>query len=173
MFAKALSRIGKIESCIEFGANIGLNLKALKTLYPNLSLGAIEINTKAAHRLQEIEDVEVINDSILNFTPSLYKKFDLVLVKGVLIHINPKQLKNVYEKMYNSSKKYILISEYYSPVPVNVLYHGKKDRLFKRDFAGEILDLYRDLKLIDYGFVYHRDTNFPQDDSNCFLIEKI
>ena len=73
------------------------------------------------------------------------------MVKGVLIHINPDQLNNIYEKIYYSSNKHILIADYYSPEPVNVLYHRKKDRLFKRDLAGEILELYRDLVLIEYG----------------------
>jgi spore coat polysaccharide biosynthesis protein SpsF len=44
--------------------------------------------------------------------------------------------------------------------------------LFKRDFAGEMLDKYADLKLCDYGFVYHREK-FSQDDISWFLLEKI
>jgi hypothetical protein len=44
--------------------------------------------------------------------------------------------------------------------------------LYKRDFAGEMLDRYPDLQLVDYGFSYHRDQNFPQDDANWFLLEK-
>ena len=35
-----------------------------------------------------------------------------------------------------------------------------------------MLDAFPDLRLIDYGFVYHRDPNFPQDDLNWFLMEK-
>ena len=31
---------------------------------------------------------------------------------------------------------------------------------------------YNDLDLVDYGFIYHRDKNFPQDDLNWFLLEK-
>jgi len=31
---------------------------------------------------------------------------------------------------------------------------------------------YQDLQLIDYGFVYHRDPNWPQDDLHWFLMEK-
>ena len=34
--------------------------------------------------------------------------------------------------------------------------------------VGSILDL----TLLDYGFLYHRDNNFPQDDISWFLIEK-
>jgi len=44
--------------------------------------------------------------------------------------------------------------------------------LFKRDFAGEMLERFADLKLLDYGFVYRRDPNFPQDDITWFLLEK-
>ena len=40
------------------------------------------------------------------------------------------------------------------------------------NFAGEMLDRFRDLRLVDYGFVYHRDVNFPQDDITWFLMEK-
>jgi spore coat polysaccharide biosynthesis protein SpsF len=70
------------------------------------------------------------------------------------------------------SSRYILVCEYYNPTPVSIDYRGHSDRLFKRDFAGEILDLYTDLTLRDYGFVYHRDTNFPLDDITWFLLEK-
>ena len=100
------------------------------------------------------------------------KKWDLVLVKGVFIHLNPESLNDVYEKIYNCSNKYILISEYYNPTPVSINYRGHKNKLFKRDFAGEILDTFDDLELHSYGFGYHRDLNFPQDDENWFLLEK-
>ena len=38
--------------------------------------------------------------------------------------------------------------------------------------AGEILDRYPSLQLVDYGFAYRRDPNFPQDDITWFLMEK-
>jgi spore coat polysaccharide biosynthesis protein SpsF len=44
LFSKILSRTKTIESVIEFGANIGLNLIAIKQLLPNVDLSAIEIN---------------------------------------------------------------------------------------------------------------------------------
>jgi len=34
------------------------------------------------------------------------------------------------------------------------------------------MDIYKDCKLIDYGFSYRRDPAFPQDDITWFLIEK-
>ena len=42
------------------------------------------------------------------------------------------------------------LAEYYNPTPVSVLYRGHKGKLFKRDFAGEMLDKYNDLNIIDY-----------------------
>lgn len=44
--------------------------------------------------------------------------------------------------------------------------------MIRRDFAGEMLDKYSDLQLVDYGFVCHRDGAFPDDDTNWFLLEK-
>jgi spore coat polysaccharide biosynthesis protein SpsF len=35
-----------------------------------------------------------------------------------------------------------------------------------------MLDMFPALKLIDYGFAYHRDPAFPQDDVTWFLMEK-
>jgi hypothetical protein len=52
-----------------------------------------------------------------------------------------------------------------------VEYRGHADKLFKRDFAGEMIDRF-DLKLIDYGFFYHRDNYFSFGDSSWFLLEK-
>ena len=91
---------------------------------------------------------------------------------GVLIHINPEKLPSVYKLMYQSSSRYILLAEYYNPKPTEVVYRGHTGQLFKRDFAGEILEAFPDLCLVDYGFVYHLDPNFAQDDTNWFLMEK-
>ena len=97
---------------------------------------------------------------------------ELSLIKGVLIHINPDLLQQVYEILYKLTKRYLFVAEYYNPTPVTVTYRGNKDKLFKRDFAGEIMDQYADLLLVDYGFTYHRDPAFPQDDITWFLLEK-
>ena len=65
-----------------------------------------------------------------------------------------------------------MICEYYNPSPTTIAYRGHSDRLFKRDFAGEMLEKFSDLKLVDYGFSYHRDNSFPQDDITWFLLQK-
>lgn len=172
-FKRVLSAIpnGDIRNCIEFGANIGLNEDALHQLYPDLELDAIEINKKAVSFLKKKNYIRKIHHtSILNY--EVQKAYDLVLIKGVLIHINPDALEAVYEKLYRSSQKYILLAEYYNPTPVEVAYRGYAARLFKRDFCGEMMDKYKDLALKDYGFVYHRDPVYPMGDVNWFLLQK-
>lgn len=170
-FSKALRQVGKPYSLIEFGANIGMNLNAIMTLYPKIKLHGIEINQKASHFLSEIIGKEnVSNQSIFDF--STINKFEVTLIKGVLIHINPDMLKVVYQKLYTTSSKFILVCEYYNPSPVTINYRGNSEKLFKRDFAGEMLQEFPDLKLVDYGFVYKKDPAFPQDDITWFLMSK-
>lgn len=171
LFSTILAACGPVASVIEFGANIGLNLIALKQLLPAADLSAIEINDTAAAALRELGGVKVYHQSILDFAPDAPR--ELAFTKGVLIHINPDMLPEVYQRLYHSSSRYICVAEYYNPSPVEVNYRGHEARLFKRDFAGELLDAYPDLRLVDYGFSYHRDNNFPQDDINWFLLEKV
>lgn len=170
-FAKALRTTRGVNTCIEFGANIGMNLKALKLLYPTQEQHGIEINADAARELsQVIPPSHVYYSSILDFNPE--RAWDLALIKGVLIHINPDELPQVYDKLVAASMKYLLVAEYYNPAPVSIPYRGQKDRLFKRDFAGEIMDRHPLMELVDYGFAYRRDPSFPQDDITWFLMEK-
>ncbi|MCA0213580.1 MAG: pseudaminic acid biosynthesis-associated methylase [Proteobacteria bacterium] len=170
-FAKALRQARGLASCIEFGANIGMNLRALKLLHPGQQQYGIEINPEAARQLGEVVGpANVMQQSILDYQPS--RTFDLVLIKGVLIHINPDVLPDVYDRLVQSTGKYLLVGEYYNPAPVAINYRGHSDRLFKRDFAGEIMERHPNMQLVDYGFAYRRDPNFPQDDITWFLMEK-
>lgn len=159
-----------VGSIMEIGANIGLNLLAIKNLLPDSKFSAIEINPLAAVELNKSKFIDVHNESILNFKNN-GMQYDFVFTKGVLIHINPDFLDQVYEKMYQMSSRYICVIEYYNPTPVTINYRGHQDKLFKRDFAGDLLDRYSDLSLVDYGFVYHRDA-YPQDDLTWMLLKK-
>lgn len=173
-FSRALKSAGNIDSCIEFGANIGMNLRSLKLLYPSLKTFGIEINKQASEVLvKHLGEQNVFNGSVLDF--EIAEKFQLSLIRGVLIHINPNMLQDVYQKLYEASSKYILLIEYYNPKPVEVPYRGHQGKLFKRDFAGEMLDKFADLRLVDYGFGYHRDQSLhgKVDDGTWFLLEKV
>ena len=157
-----------VSSFMEFGANIGMNARAIKLLFPKSYFSGVEVNNKAFEELSQVAD-EAYLETIEHFTVS--KKFDVVFTKGVLIHINPENLGDVYEKMYTCSNKYLLVIEYYNPTPVTIEYRGNQDKLFKRDFAGEIMQRYPDVSLVKYGFAYHA-SSFPQDDLTWFLLEK-
>jgi spore coat polysaccharide biosynthesis protein SpsF len=153
---------------LELGANIGLNYLGIQDIEPSINYTGVEINPLAHGELSKL-GVKAVLASIFDYEPS--EQFDLTFTKGVLIHINPSRLNHVYETLYKASKKYLLVVEYYNPTPVEIEYRGHSGKLFKRDFAGEMLDRFPDLKLVSYGFCYHRDE-FPQDDSTWFLMEK-
>ncbi|UGB46560.1 methyltransferase domain-containing protein [Frateuria edaphi] len=169
--AKALAAAQSLDSCIEFGANVGMNLQALRLLYPGLEQHAVEINAAAVAELRRfLAPDHVHHASVLEFAPA--RTWDLVLIKGVLIHINPDWLGKVYDALHAGTGRYLLVCEYYSPTPQAITYRGHSDRLFKRDFCGEILARHRDLRLVDYGFAYRGDPKHPQDDITWFLMEK-
>ena len=95
-FAKILSRTSGMKSVIEFGSNIGNNLKAIKMLIPDVQAAAIEINHQAVEHLKADKffenQLEVYEASILEYTPA--KTYDMALISGVLIHINPDELQS-------------------------------------------------------------------------------
>ncbi|MBU0909085.1 MAG: pseudaminic acid biosynthesis-associated methylase [Proteobacteria bacterium] len=170
MFARMIDRTTGVRSLIELGANIGNNLRVLDQLLSGAELAAVEINQDAVDVLRRWGRTEVYHHSILDFQTD--RQYDLSLICGVLIHMNPQVLPQVYDLLYQLSKRYIFLAEYYNPTPVEIPYRGHSGKLFKRDFAGEMLDRFSDLRLLDYGFVYHRDNNFPLDDLTWFLLEK-
>ena len=99
-------------------------------------------------------------------------QFELSISYGVLIHQPEEKLNDYYQKLYELSKKYILITEYFSPYPVTVKYRDHDNKLFKRDFAKEFWNNFPDLKLIDYGFFWSQDQFTNGDDTNWFLFQK-
>ena len=165
MFAKILPKCYGVKRIIELGAGTGENLAALKELTP-AELWGVEINEMAAQR---IPCGNVIRGNALSFT--VPQKCDLAFTKGFLIHVHPDDLPKAYAKLVECSTRYVLVCEYYNPTPLMVRYRGENDRLWKRDFAGELMDAYQ-LELVDYGFIYHRDLLWPQDDISWFLMER-
>jgi pseudaminic acid biosynthesis-associated methylase len=171
LFSKILKSCPALHSAAELGCNIGLNLIALHRINRQLKLRGYEINEKAALVAREEKIAEIVNTTVVE-TLDASQKFDLTFTKGVLIHINPEMLPVVYQNLYDLSNRYIMVCEYYNPTPVNIEYRGYKDRLFKRDFAGELIQKYK-MKLIDYGFNYHNDGYLTNDDTTWFLLDKL
>ncbi len=171
LFARILSAADRLDSVLELGCNVGLNLAALRHLLPEAELTGVEINAKAAALAAAHSGADAVaNASIFAFEAD--RAWDLVFTKGVLIHIAPEKLGDVYAALYRLSSRYLMVCEYYNPTPIEIEYRGHAGRLFKRDFAGELLDAFPDLRLVDYGFCWRRDRQFAQDDATWFLLEK-
>jgi len=169
MWTRMLRSAKNVSSIREFGCNIGLNLVALKKLHQKLKLFGHEINEEAVLKANEFNVAKIKRESIIDKIED--EPVDLTFTSVVLIHINPKHLSNVYENLVNGTNRYVLVSEYYNPTPIEIDYRGHSEKMYKRDFAGELIDNYG-LKLVDYGFLYKRDNWAPQGDVNWFLLEK-
>lgn len=169
MWSRILSSMCKISTMRELGCNIGVNLSALHSLQPELRLFGHEINEKAVRQARKLSIAEITHGSIVEMIDM--EPVDCVFTAGVLIHINPAHLKQVYRNIVYGTKRYVVLAEYYNPTPVKLPYRGQKNALFKRDFAGDLIEHFG-LKLVDYGFVYHREHFAPQDDVHWFLLEK-
>jgi pseudaminic acid biosynthesis-associated methylase len=170
MWSQMLRSANRLTSIKELGCNIGLNLKALHHLNPTYELSGVEINEVAAYKARAL-DIGAISCNTIT-EPLEEDKVDLTFTAAVLIHINPEKLEQVYQNLVALSHRYVLVAEYYNPTPTEVNYRGHSERLFKRDFAGDLIDSYG-LNLVDYGFWYKRD-NVAQEfgDVSWFLLEK-
>lgn len=177
LFRKALTPLfwhkPRAARIIEFGANRGLNLIALAriTSFADVEFTAVEINGTAIEELHKL-GVKVVDASMTDPAKPWGNGYDLSLSIGVLIHVQPELLPAAYDALYESSQRYILIAEYFSPNPVEIEYRGEGGRLWKRNFAGEMMDRFPDLKMADYGFVSDRDPYVPLDNINWYLLQK-
>ena len=115
LFDKILSHTQGVTSAIEFGANIGNNLRALRDLLPEAELHSVEINATAAAEIEAWGGATVEVASLLDFEPS--RQWDLSFTKGVLIHLPPEALPGVYDKLVAASSRYVMVCEYYNPTP--------------------------------------------------------
>jgi len=170
-FAQILQKTYGVKKICELGANRGHNLQAIASLSSNFELTGVELNQAAFSELKTITGIQAIQSSIQEF--KTHKKFDLLFTSGVLIHVNPDDLPIVYKKMYDASSRYILINEYYNPAPIEINYRGHNSKLFKRDFAQELIQYHNEkLLVIDYGFLWQH-IHKSWDNTTWFLMEKV
>lgn len=170
LFGKVLGSAENCGTVLELGAGSGMNVEAVRSVFPRSVYTAVEINKSACEDLGKIEGVEVVRQSILEYqAPGL---FDLVFTKGVLIHMPPEELGKVYDLMFFSSRQYVALIEYHDQQIRPLRYRGRAGRLWKRDFCGELRARHPELKLVDYGFLYKGDELGQGEDLNWFLLEK-
>lgn len=170
-WTKMLKKTSDVKTILECGANIGRDLIYLSRIFPKAKMSLIEINTRVFNVAnQRLKTEYAFNGSIAN--SSLPKNhFDLVFTSGVLIHVAPENLIENCRKMFNYSKKYILIAEYFNKTPVSIDYYGRKNILFKRDFGRFFVENFQ-VDLIDYGFLWGNEYEKAGFDDITFWLFK-
>jgi len=159
-------------SILEVGANIGLNLRALRRLTP-AAFYALEPNEKARERLVEdkVADQDKVINALASKIPLADGAVDLAFTAGVLIHIHPDNLLASISEIHRVAKKYVVCIEYFADKPTDIPYRGHSEALFKRDFGSFYLDNFPKLKVVDYGFFWNRITTL--DNLTWWVFEKL
>ena len=167
---KAFSRIFKgikPDSVLEVGSNIGRNLRFInKVLNKSAKLCALEPNRKAYERLISPDNglkLEAAYNCDAFSIPLKDSSVDLVFTAGVLIHIAPDDLGRAVDEIVRVARKYVLCIEYFSHTPEDIVYHGQKGLLFKRDFGSFYLDRFTNLEVVNYGFLWKRELRIFDD----------
>lgn len=167
-----LAKASNIRTVLECGCNIGRNINFLNSVFPDAKKSIIEISGTAYkfvtsnYTLEKSFNGTILNSNFDNNT------FDLAFTMGVLIHISPDDLLANMKKLFDYSRKYVLIGEYFNRTPIMIKYQGLQNKLFKRDFGKLFIENFN-VKLVDYGFLWghiYDDAGF--DDVTWWLFEK-
>jgi len=113
---------------------------------------AVELSKKAT------KNINIIKGDVFNI-PFKDNFFDLVFTSGVLIHINPHDVKRALREIYRCSKKYIWGFEYYADKYTEILYRGQKNLLWKANFLKIYQDIFPDLKVVKMKFLKYLDND--------------
>ena len=150
LFEEILGRaqLHREESVCEIGCNRGANLRVLRRMGYDRLFG-VEPNESARNKAEKLCEVY---ESINQVDPML--DHDLVFTCGVLIHIPPRELKEMCEEIVDLAKTWVLAIEYFSDKPRMIEYRGTKDRLWSRDFGSFYLDNFPCLEPVAYGFAW-------------------
>ncbi|MGD2131239.1 MAG: methyltransferase domain-containing protein [Maricaulaceae bacterium] len=159
------------QSIFEGGANIGLNLRALRRL-TDARFVALEPNAKARARLvaDGVVDSRNVLDGLLTGIDLPDDAVDLAFTSGVLIHVHPDNLLQSCSELVRVSRRYVIAIEYFADKPAEIPYRDQTEALFKRDFGGFYLDNFPQLRVLDYGFAWKRLTGL--DNLTWWVFEK-
>jgi pseudaminic acid biosynthesis-associated methylase len=161
---------------LEIGAGSGQNLIAINNIFKranitNYTLSAVEPNKSARNNLKD-ENLPFgdILDCDASAVPLSDHSHDLVFTSGLLIHIPEEDIMKVAKEIYRISKRYIVINEYFSPEPRELLYRGEKSAMWSRDYGSLFLDRFG-VRVIGYGFCWKPVTGL--DNTTWFMFEKV
>jgi len=140
-FKKILKEI-EVKKILEVGCNRGHNLNAL-TYCGQYDLYGIDINPYSILLARENKEISF---NVGNIFDILYKDnfFDLVMTIGVLIHIDPNDLKNAIAELLRVSKKYFLMMEYnYDFEDFEKIPYRNNVGLWRGNFKKVVLDNFK------------------------------
>ena len=169
MNRRFLGKLDRSMKILEIGPNSGNQLIELSKMgFRNLS--AVELNPHAIEVAKKaVPSANIVQGNIFKI-PFPDRSFDMVFTSRVLIHISPKDIQRALKEICRVAKEYIWGFEYYAPKYAEVTYRGKKDLLWKTDFAGLFLNEFPGLKLV-------KEAKYPMTDgvnvSQMYLLEKI
>ena len=163
----------KIQNVLDCGSNIGRNIGYLmdERLLNNRDFTALDINIDALNILKSKHpNVQTLEANLIDFDSS--ETYDLVFTSGVLIHIHPDNLKNVFDRLMLCTKKYLILIEYFSRTITEIVYHGQSELLWKRDYGKDFME-HSNWRVVSYGFLWGQefdDCGF--DDCNYWVFER-
>jgi pseudaminic acid biosynthesis-associated methylase len=156
MNRKFLQKLSRSTRILEVGSNVANQLACLQRMGFK-DLYGIEPQGYAVERSKQLtRGINLIKADGFD-VPFKDGYFDLVFTSGVLIHINPKDIKKALKEIYRVSGRYIWGFEYYSQKYSQIVYRGKKSLLWKGDFPGLYTKMFPDLKIVKQEFYRYRD----------------
>lgn len=160
----------KPKSALEVGCNLGRNILALRNFIQEIH--AVDPNEAAVAEAKANPglvncDIRVGDCFDLPYPDN---SIDLVFTSGVLMLVEPENLKRAIDEICRVARHYVICIEYFSHEPIEVAYRGLPRALFKRDFGSFYLDNRPDLDVLDYGFLWKRIN--CADNSNWWLFKK-
>ncbi|MFX1256293.1 MAG: pseudaminic acid biosynthesis-associated methylase [Promethearchaeota archaeon] len=167
-FYKRITKELEIKRILEVGCNRGHNLVAL-SYCGQYELYGIDINPYSIVLAKENKE---INFAVGNIFDILYKDgyFDLVMTVGVLIHIDPLDLKEVLTEIMRVSNRYFFMMEYnYDFEDFEKIKYRENVGLWRGNFRKFVLENFNVKLLIESEAV--PDDGFG-DKRNYFLFEK-
>jgi pseudaminic acid biosynthesis-associated methylase len=153
-----LDKLNRSMRILEVGSNIGNQLLCLqkmgfKNLYGIEPLEyAVELSKKRT------KGINIIQGNVFDL-PFKDNYFDLVFTSGVLIHINPKNIKKAIREIYRCTSKYIWGLEYYSERYQEIIYRENKNLLWKGNFVEIYKSTFPSLKVCGIRYLKYLDND--------------
>lgn len=142
-----LGKMDRDMRILEVGCNVGNQLIMLQRMgFKNLY--GVEINGYAVEKAKSrTKGINIIQGTAFDL-PFKDGFFDMVYTAGVLIHINPKDIKKVLREIHRCSRRYIWGYEFWAPRYTNKFYRGYDNLFWKTDFSKLYMGLFGDLNLV-------------------------